>query len=171
MSTSSYIQITVDNEASRFLRDEFGAVKFRQTLRRGMERGMLKVHGQIPEYPPPRAMTQVGRSSKLWSKGARKVSGHATKGRWWASSHRRTGTLGRSITTRVEDAGDGVKGVIGTNVSVKTESSGYAQYVIGDPQAWMHQGRWWQLVKEVEKHSDDVVNAINEELDAAINRG
>ena len=47
-------------------------------------------------------------------------------------------------------------------------SSGYAQYVIGDPQAWMHQGRWWQLHVEVEKHVDDIVNAIGAEIDSAI---
>lgn len=168
--SESDIQITIDNQASRFLRDEFGPARFHETVKRGMERGMLRVQQQIPEYPPPRTYTQVSRGSALWSKGARKVSGQ--KGRWWASSYRRTGTLGRSITTKVEDSGAGVKGVIGTNVSVKTESSGYAQYVIGMPeeQAWFHRDRWWNLAKEVEKHVDDIVNAINAEIDATINR-
>ena len=77
MSTSD-ITITVDNQASRFLRDEFGPAKFKSTLKRGMERGLLRVHEQIPEYPEVRTVTQVARGSKLWSKGG--AQGQWTEG-------------------------------------------------------------------------------------------
>lgn len=72
-----------------------------------------------------------------------------------SSSYVRTGKLGQSITEEVVADAGGVTGVIGSNVP-------YAPYVIGggDEQAWMHQGRWWQLPAVVEKDLDAIAEEI-----------
>ena len=52
------------------------------------------------------------------------------------SLYRRTGTLGRSWTTKVEGRGADLTGRVGNAVP-------YARYVMGEAdQAWMHRGRW-----------------------------
>ena len=79
------------------------------------------------------------------------------------SSYVRTGKLGQSINTDVYTAGNEVIGVIGSNIS-------YAPYVIGsdDEQAWMHEGRWWQMVNVVEQDldliTDEIVRALENYL-------
>lgn len=79
------------------------------------------------------------------------------------SSYVRTGKLGQSITEDVYADGAGVTGVIGSNIP-------YAPYVIGgdDEQAWMHQGRWWQLPEIVEKDLDLVADEIARGIEAYI---
>ncbi len=71
------------------------------------------------------------------------------------STYRRTGLLGRSIATEVNPLGTSIVGTIGTNVV-------YAPYVIGENQAAIHQGRWWQLEKVVEKLVPDVVKIFED---------
>jgi hypothetical protein len=50
-----------------------------------------------------------------------------------------------------------VLGIIGTNLA-------YARYVIGDEQAPIHQGRWWQLEQEVERNLADATQVFIDEL-------
>jgi hypothetical protein len=158
------IQITIDPEGMQWIQTTFGMRKLLSVIKSGMNVGLLKVWEQIPEYPEPRQFQNVPRSSSLYSAGSHKVAGQ--KGRYWASSYKRTGTLGRSISTKSEIIGDNVQGMIGTSVSKQTAASGYASYVIGDDgeQAWMHVGRWWQLSKVVAEHADDISQAINDAI-------
>lgn len=68
--------------------------------------------------------------------------------------YRRTGQLGRSITSAIKELTNAsVSVVIGTNTP-------YAPYVIGDDneQALYHKGVWWQLVKVIERELP-VINA------------
>lgn len=110
--------ISIDQASIDWFKKKFGKGVFQQVMARGMERGMLRLWSMVPEYPPAPEL----------------------------SSYKRTGTLGKSINVRTDVRGMSVRGVIGTNVTVKTDSSGYAQYVIGrEDQAWMHVGRWWTL--------------------------
>lgn len=96
-----------------------------------MKKSVLYVHSQVPGYPAPPA----------------------------GSTYRRTGTLGRSVTTlaggnvhalsRIE-GGPPVRGIVGTRL-------GYAGYVIDRlRQAWMHKGRWWTLQDVVQKSSGGI---------------
>lgn len=168
------VEITVDDSQVRELCQRMGESNMLKVMSRGVQRGLNTVHEKLPEYPSPRVFTQMTRkqasSRHLWSRGAVKVAG--VRGRYWVSTYRRTGTLGKSITTKVQTQGDSVIGRIGTNVSRQTASSGYAEYVIGmpDEQAWMHQGRWWSLGQEVEKNSDDVSNAVGDEIGAELEK-
>jgi hypothetical protein len=97
-------------------------------MQEAMKKAVLYVHSQVPPYP-------------------------AASG---ASNYRRTGLLGRSVTTlmgagpealsRVEALGGQVKGIVGTAVQ-------YAPFVIDKRrQAGQHRGRWWNL-------QDVVINA------------
>jgi hypothetical protein len=77
------------------------------------------------------------------------------------SSYVRTGKLGQSITEEVTAQGNDVVGVIGSNIQ-------YAPYVIGgdDEQAWMHEGRWWQLPNVVEKDLDAISDEVGRSIEA-----
>lgn len=101
-------------------------------LREPTKTALLYVHSQMPPYPSPSA----------------------------TSRYRRTGTLGRTITTfgsasgpalsRVEGSGSHVIGYVGSSLS-------YAPYVIdASSQAFMHRGRWWTLQSVVEKSRDGI---------------
>lgn len=104
------------------------------TMETAMRKAMLYLHGKVPKYPEPPPK----------------------------SSYRRTGTLGRSITTRVEREGGTVVGFIGTNVE-------YAQYVIDkDNQAWMHKGRWWTLQGVVNDNKDGVIKILEDAIREAL---
>lgn len=89
----------------------------RPEMRAATEKALAYVHSRVPPYPSPPP----------------------------DSTYRRTGTLGRSITTQVRELGTQMVGVIGTNVV-------YAPYVIDEKrQAAMHSGRWWTLQAVVRK--------------------
>lgn len=103
----------------------------RPALEKGMRKAMYYVHSQTPAYPA----APIG------------------------STYRRTGTLGRSISTDVKPVGGSVTGIIGTPVE-------YAPYVIDeDRQAWMHRGRWWTLQSVVRKSLDRVVEILGDTLE------
>jgi len=75
-----------------------------------------------------------------------------------ASTYRRTGTLGRSITTKVERSK--FTGEVGTNLR-------YAPYVIGAEQAAMHRGRWQtvtSVAEELKPQIEGFFREANEEL-------
>jgi len=69
----------------------------------------------------------------------------------------RTNKLEVEITTETRVAGSEVLGIIGTNLA-------YARYVIGDQQAPIHQGRWWQLESEVERNLAQATQVFTAEL-------
>lgn len=156
------VNITIDEQMLDRIVKELGEGTALKTINRGMARGLLKIHQRLPPYPPPRLFVQVTSRSGRFRKNGRAVQG--ANNRRWVSSYRRTGTLGKSIGTRTEYKGNDVVGYIGTNVSVKTNSSGYAQFVIGNPQAWMHVGRWWMLSAEIEKRVGLIVDEIDSEM-------
>jgi phage gpG-like protein len=100
-------------------------------MKTATEKAVLYVHSKVPAYPPTRP----------------------------GQTYRRTGDLGRSITTEVKSISGGYQGSIGTNLV-------YAPWVISDrdvpgmggPQAWMHKGRWFTLQGVVKDNLDDVMD-------------
>lgn len=104
---------------------------FSEYMRRATLESANYVHSQVPDYPAPPP----------------------------GSTYRRTGTLGRSITTRVEKLGRNWAGYIGTNVV-------YAPWVISSskvgsrgPQARVHIGRWFTL-QQLVKSSGEAIYRI-----------
>lgn len=90
------------------------------------------------------------------------------------SKYTRTGTLGRTIGTsqfggrsgskpeiyKIEKFGNYQTGEFGTRLH-------YARYVIGEKQAWMHVGRWWNIKQVAEKAKapiEKLFNLMAEEL-------
>lgn len=127
---SDTISIQVDEGLIRRVQEKFGQKGVMGAIEEGMARGMLLIHGGLPPYPPapPR------------------------------STYRRTGTLGREITTETRAGGNEVTGVIGA-------ATVYAPYVIDrESQAWMHVDRWWTLNDQAEKGVDDINDEIRTRL-------
>lgn len=111
-----------------------------EAVKRALERTTLYLLGQLPAYPPPPT----------------------------GSKYRRTGTLGRSLTTEVVQEGSAYTGYIGSKIE-------YSPWVISDvevsvdgvtagPQAKVHAKRWWTLQGEIDKDLPDVADFFEEEL-------
>ena len=111
-----------------------------QHSKAAMNTTVLYVHSKVPKYP-------------------------AASG---ASTYRRTGTLGRSVTTfmgsnpdalsRVEQSGSDIHGFIGTRLS-------YAVYVIDKfKQARWNVGRWWTLQDVVLGLKNDILRVYQNAL-------
>lgn len=119
-----------------------------------MRDALLFLHGRVPEYPEKPA---PGTASKFWTDKQRRWF-------WWQIGqgntalfdYRRTGTLGRRITERVERTLVGVEGELGMNTP-------YARYVIGrDDQARVHRGRWWVFEDVVDENADGALEEFGE---------
>jgi hypothetical protein len=113
--------------------DNFGNLP--EAQEKAAEKAVLFVHSEMPPYPNPPP----------------------------DSNYRRTGTLGRTITTiqgsggapealsRVESGMFGVKGIVGTALS-------YGPYVIGkEDQAEVHRGRWYILEDVIDGLRGDIM--------------
>ena len=108
-----------------------------------MDRAVKYVHSQVPSYPSPPS----------------------------TSRYRRTGTLGRTITTEVRSlTGNDVVGSIGTRTV-------YAPWVISSekgkdgrgPQAKVHKGRWYTLQGVVMGQADRVRQIFETEIRKLLN--
>ena len=96
------------------------------------------------------------------------------------SKYDRTGTLGRTLGVdesgakggqpdifEVREMSTGFEAHFGTNL-------GYAPYVIGESQAWMHKGIWWTMADIAEKATPKVraiFERVKDEVVAWFNRG
>lgn len=101
-----------------------------KALERAMQKAVHHLHGKVAVYPPPPP----------------------------SSTYRRTGTLGRSITTEVKGVGKDMLGIVGTAIP-------YATYVIGPKQAWMHRGRWKTMMKHVEEQMGKIREFFSQAAD------
>ncbi len=80
------------------------------------------------------------------------------------STYRRTGTLGRRWTSRVESLASNVTGVVG-NVTV------YAPYVQdAEKQAKVHQGRWQTGQAVLEKSRAKIMDFFTREIDRLVGK-
>jgi len=118
------------------LGDRLANVDARKFAEKAMHKAVLLVSEKGSEYPPPPSN----------------------------STYRRTGTLGRSITGKVESITKEVRGLVGSRVV-------YAPNVIGDKQAPIHAGRWVKLVDvavsqipQIESFFEDATKEIAEFL-------
>ncbi len=124
----------------------------RPTLGKAMEKGVLYVHSRVPKYPK-----------------ATGAPGRDAQGRFTAAgSYRRTGTLGRTVTSmqglapealsRVDNLGGQVVGIVGTALS-------YAPWVIDEErQAKQHRGRWWTLQRVVQDARNGIKNIFEQAI-------
>lgn len=144
---SFFIRITGAKEAQRKL----SADAFWSAVKRGMQRGVDRVHEQLPDYPSPPGAGSWAANTTRAQKAA--FFAQLRAGGW---SHR-TGKLGQSIKSEVRGSGAGVTGVIGASMP-------YAKFVIAYPPARMHFGRWWSLEAQVRQRLPVVKDAIEGEV-------
>lgn len=109
--------------------------KLNELTKTTMEKSLLTLQQNVPEYPPAPP----------------------------ESKYVRTGTLGRSLGAAggkptvysIKGSGADIVGTFGTNLS-------YAQYVIDENrQAYMHKGRWWTMKTIVENTKEKIINLWN----------
>jgi len=110
--------------------------QFTRELEKTTRKAVMYVHGKVPPYPAP----PMG------------------------STYKRTGTLGRSINTKVKTMGSNVVGLIGSNMS-------YAPWVISEeeidgvgPQTFTHKTTGWYTLHAVVRKAQDAVNKIFESM-------
>ena len=96
-----------------------------------MKKATIFVLGKIPGYPPPRP----------------------------DQKYRRSGTLGRSYTDKVEQIGNTVVGKIGTAIvySPWVVSSKHVPALGTGPQSWFHKDRWYTLQDVVLQNTRQIV--------------
>lgn len=117
------------NEARRYF--ALLNARMKPTIKIAAQKAVDYVHSQVPPYPPTLANQR----------------------------YRRTGRLGRSITTDVRVLGADVVGTIGTNVR-------YAPDVIGlGKQKPIHENRWWTLEKVVSDNKTRAIEIFEEQLE------
>jgi hypothetical protein len=114
-------------------------------IEKGGEKALYYVWGEIPPYPPPPP----------------------------DSTYRRTGTLGRTLTTRrgrtpgalgeVRAFAEQIRIVAGSAIP-------YADLVVGAQQARVHRERWWKLTTVVKDVMGDVTRILQQATNAALRR-
>ena len=100
-----------------------------------MQKAVLYVHSQVPPYPAPPA----------------------------TSRYRRTGTLGRTITTEVKSlSGNDIAGSIGTKTVYAPDVISTERVGNRGPQKWMHKRTGWYTLQAVVWGQADKVRGIFE---------
>lgn len=69
-------------------------------------------------------------------------------------TYKRTGRLANSFAVKKQ----------GPAVYTLVNSAEYASFVIGENQAWMHKGRWYQFLEEVNKRTPALVKNLTKAL-------
>lgn len=169
-------------DALNALQLKLGSIAMEQALMQAAKLGAAKAESVVSPYPPvsgkplpniyPRQVealkpytiniegSKVKREpgqtymSKFPSKKAQGGFFYYLGKRTIRIPYRRTGTLGRSITSKVRRTADAVYIDVGTNVS-------YAPLVIGkERQAAYHRGNWTPLQDDIENNIDGIRDVI-----------
>ena len=130
---------------------KMGHVRANEYLVKPMEESVLQVQADMKEYPPPIAL-------RTW------VKADGTTGEAIGQGYKRTGTLGRRWTKRVERHANGLTGRVGNNTE-------YAPWVQSSSfQAWMHRGRWQTDAQVLSQRRAWIVARFKRAIDQALNR-
>jgi hypothetical protein len=73
------------------------------------------------------------------------------------STYDRTGELGRSWDIENLET-DGLNATFDVTNDAAGPSGYYADYVVGKPQAWMHEGYWWQAEDKLDEMADEIAD-------------
>lgn len=128
------------------------------------QEAVLYVHSTIPEYPnrPTEPYPFVSQKQRIFVIIAIKTGEIDVP-------YRRTGSVGRSITTHVSEVGNNVVGIIGTSL----ENAGWVissePSPIGGPQAAYHKKRWWTLQGVVADAWPQVLEIYQKRLNELLN--
>jgi len=115
---------------------KLGTVEALNTLRPPMQRGVFRIQGYMADYPPEPAR----------------------------STYRRTGTLARKWTTKIDEGMGGMVGIIGNNTS-------YGPWVQSSAfQARVHQSRWQTDRDAVRDNEAEIVADFEREIQGGLDR-
>jgi hypothetical protein len=121
---------------------------------RGANRVANKFRTAAAQFPA-RTDAAVGSWAR---KTAKRLKGTPYPPKPAGSTYRRTGRLANKW--RAEKQKDGVWDII--NDAKSPRGVFYADYVVGEEQAWMHEGRWWQAHTEIRKYLPELREEIIE---------
>jgi hypothetical protein len=107
--------------------------------------------------------------AELTTKGGKAVDFMALSRGWERKGRKlryvgyvRTGKLGQSWTTSIQQQGTNLVGKVGTNLK-------YAPYVqSAERQAWMHQGRWRTDAQAVQKFTARILQRFRQAVEKAL---
>ena len=131
-----------------------------RTLRPPMEASLLTLHDDLTDYPPPSRGKVTFKSAKQ-----RRYFFWALKQGVITVPYVRTGKLGQSWNTHVDETGSGMYGKIGTNY-------GPAKWVqSAESQARIHQGNWLTDEQAFNKRRGEIVQRFRIAIRAALAAG
>ena len=160
MTAAYRIEINDGAVTKLFNRLDHSAVM--RTLRPPMEASLLSLHDDLTDYPgpPQRPYPKMLRTAKqrrwfFWALKEGKIS----------IPYARSGKLGQSWNTHIDETGSGMYGKIGTNMS-------YAKWVQNaESQARIHQGNWLTDEQAFGKRRDEIVLRFRHAIRAALAAG
>lgn len=157
MSESLTVEVQGLEEAIRRFGDT-GLV--RSVLKDAMHKAVYFLHERLAKYPPPPAGFHV----EFVSERQRRYFFWALRTGEIVVPYRRTGTLGRLWTTKVEGQGADLVGTVGNAVP-------YARYVMGEGmQAAVHQGRWPTAESVARESTPQIVGYFSEAMEEIARR-
>lgn len=127
--------------------------KYSAAVKKTLQASLIILQGSAPGYPSPRS----------------------------GSRYRRTGTLGGSLGISERGARMGTPEIFEVRKAGGFQEARYgtrlkyAQHVVGENQAWMHQGRWWTVPGDVLRRAMPKIasafKVLTERLAAYLDRG
>lgn len=136
-----------------------------------MNASVTEIETYLKKYPPkpsPVAGTALS-PVRFTTRGGKAVDFMALSRGWERKGRKlryvgyvRTGKLGQSWTTSIQQQGADLVGKVGTNLK-------YAPYVqSAERQAWMHQGRWRTDAQAVQKFTARILQRFRQAVEKAL---
>lgn len=142
------------------VRRKLSGPAFKAAMRPPMEASLRILNNELAKYPSPPSRGTF--RANFTSARQRRAFFALLRRGLITVPYRRTGTLGRSWTTSITDAGTRLSGVIGTALS-------YAKYVQGAGfQHPGHAGRWLNDLQAILVSEPKIVNKFLEAVRAAL---
>ena len=149
------MELSIQVEGIDRLVSKFGKLATFTNLRPAMRDSLNKVWNELARYPKP---PEQGTFTGFKSDRQRRFFFAALREGLIQVPYRRTGTLGRSWTTRIDVTANSIEGRIGTNII-------YAPWVQDkDRQATIHQGRWQTAQAVLENLRGWIVHRFNSQI-------
>jgi hypothetical protein len=150
------MELSIQVEGIDRVVSKFGRLATFTNLRPAMSDSLNKVWNEVAKYPPPPASSAF---PGFKSEKQRRFFFAALRDGLIQVPYRRTGTLGRSWTTRIDVTVNSIEGRIGTNII-------YAPWVQDKgQQAMIHQGRWQTVQDTLERLTNWIVRRFQREID------
>ena len=149
--------MSIDIEGLEAVFKKLGKFETLRIMEEPMERSVRKIEYEVKEYPPPPAPGEWAAKTHPAQKRAffALLRAGLIKGK-------RTGTLGRRWTVKIDRTADSLEGRVGNNTS-------YGPFVQSRFQARFHRGRWKTDQQVVDQLRSEIVKDFEDTARKAIN--